>query len=459
MSTKYSLLRTHCDAQFFGRLISIGLPIALQTMLFSSRSLVDILMLGQLGEADVAAIGVAGKALFVATILIFGVTTGGSLLTAQYWGAGNIEGFRRKTALTAVMTTLVAIVFAFIFLFIPDAVMGLATNDSNVIYLGSQYLQITSVAMITIAMGSSLNASLRTMNKPGIGTAFSFVGISLNLFLNWVLIFGNLGFPALGIAGAAWATMLSGIVEVVLFFLYVYRKKFESAFGLQHIIAAFDPVGMKRFLSLSLPVALNHLIWSSGMFVYHAILGQAGVEGLAALSVITPIESFALAMLIGISNAASVVMGNQLGANKLDAVYPQAWGIAAFSFIGAVFVAGMMLLVCDPILSLFSALSPSTMALTEKFYWVFAGMLIIKSVPMSMIVGVLRAGGDIRYCLYQDIAAQWLIGIPVVAFAALVLKVPLEWVYALFAVEEMVKWVGSVYRVRAKVWIKNLVEA
>nr|WP_269809255.1 hypothetical protein [Enterovibrio nigricans] len=119
----------------------------------------------------------------------------------------------------------------------------------------------------------------------------------------------------------------------------------------------------------------------------------------------------------------------------------------------------MMLLVCDPILSLFSALSPSTMALTEKFYWVFAGMLIIKSVPMSMIVGVLRAGGDIRYCLYQDIAAQWLIGIPVVAFAALVLKVPLEWVYALFAVEEMVKWVGSVYRVRAKVWIKNLVEA
>ncbi|MDD1782633.1 MATE family efflux transporter [Enterovibrio sp. ZSDZ35] len=457
MSTKYSLLRTHCDAQFFGRLISIGLPIALQTMLFSSRSLVDILMLGQLGEADVAAIGVAGKALFVATILIFGVTTGGSLLTAQYWGAGNIEGFRRKTALTAVMTTIVAVLFALIFLFIPHAVMGLATNDSNVINLGSQYLQITSVAMITIAMGSSLNASLRTMNKPAIGTAFSFVGISLNLFLNWVLIFGNLGFPALGIAGAAWATLLSGIVEVILFFLYVYWKKLESAFGIQHVIEAFDPIGMKRFLSLSFPIALNHLIWSSGIFVYHAILGQAGVEGLAALSVITPIESFALAMLIGISNAASVVMGNQLGANKLEEVYPQAWGIAAFSFVGALLVAGVMLLVCDPILGLFSALSPSTLALTEKFYWMFAGMLIIKSVPMSMIVGVLRAGGDIRYCLYQDIAAQWLIGIPVVAFAALVLKIPLEWVYALFAVEEMVKWVGSIYRVRRKVWIKNLV--
>ncbi|MEZ8028853.1 MATE family efflux transporter [Enterovibrio norvegicus] len=457
MNTLLTSLRTHCDAHFFGRLISIGLPIALQTMLFSSRSLVDILMLGQLGEADVAAIGVAGKALFVATILIFGVTTGGSMLTAQYWGAGNMEGFRRKTALTVVMTSAAASVFALVFLFMADQVMGLATNDPTVIALGAEYLQITGIAMITVALGSSLSVSLRAMNKPAISTWFSFVGISLNIGLNWLLIFGHFGFPAMGIAGAAWATLISGIVEVGLFYLYVYRKNLAAAFHLQHIIEAFEPEGMKRFMSLSLPTAANHLIWSSGIFVYLAILGQAGVEGLAALSVITPIESFALALLIGLSNAASVVMGNQLGANRLDVVYPQAWGIALFSFVGAVLIAAVMLLVCQPVLSLFSALSPSTMALTEKFYWVFAGMLVLKSVPMSMIVGVLRAGGDIRYCLYQDIAAQWMIGIPIVAFAAFVLKLPLEWVYALFAVEEVVKWIGSIYRVRAKVWIKNLV--
>ncbi|MEZ8081584.1 MATE family efflux transporter [Enterovibrio norvegicus] len=457
MNTLLTSLRTHCDAHFFGRLISIGLPIALQTMLFSSRSLVDILMLGQLGEADVAAIGVAGKALFVATILIFGVTTGGSMLTAQYWGAGNMEGFRRKTALTVVMTSAAASVFALVFLFMADQVMGLATNDPTVIALGAEYLQVTGIAMITVALGSSLSVSLRAMNKPAISTWFSFVGISLNIGLNWVLIFGHFGFPAMGIAGAAWATLISGIVEVGLFYLYVYRKNLAAAFHLQHIVEAFEPEGMKRFMSLSLPTAANHLIWSSGIFVYHAILGQAGVEGLAALSVITPIESFALALLIGLSNAASVVMGNQLGANRLDVVYPQAWGIAVFSFVGAVLIAAVMLLVCQPVLSLFSALSPSTMALTEKFYWVFAGMLVLKSVPMSMIVGVLRAGGDIRYCLYQDIAAQWMIGIPIVAFAAFVLKLPLEWVYALFAVEEVVKWIGSIYRVRAKVWIKNLV--
>lgn len=414
-------------------------------------------MLGQLSQADIAAIGVAGKALFVATILIFGVTTGGAMLTAQYWGAGNIDGFRRKTALTVIMTLFVAGLFCLFFLFFAQNIMALASKDLDVIYLGAQYLQITGGALITIAMGSSLSVSLRAMNQPQISTYFSFIGISLNILLNWVMIFGHWGVPAMGIAGAAWATLISGIIEVSLLYLYVYHRSLASAFHFHHFINAFELTSVKRFLSLSLPTAMNHFIWSSGIFVYHIILGQAGVDGLAALAVITPIESFALAFLIGLSNAASVVMGNQLGANRFDSVYPQAWGIAFFSFISALLIAFVMLLVSQPVLSLFSALSPTTLALTEKFYWVFIAMLIIKSVPMTLIIGVLRAGGDIRFCLYQDMAAQWLFGIPIVAFAALVLKVPLEWVYALFAVEEIVKWLGSLYRVRSKMWVKNLV--
>ncbi len=250
-----STLRTHCDANFFGRLIGIGLPIALQTMMFSSRSLVDILMLGQLGEADVAAIGVAGKALFVATILIFGVTTGGAMLTAQYWGAGNMSGFRRKTALTVVMTSLVAGAFAMIFLTMAEHVMGLATRDSDVIALGATYLQITALALITIAVGSSLSVSLRAMNKPGISTMFSAVGISLNMGLNWLLIFGNMGFPAMGIAGAAWATLISGVVEVSCMYLYVYHKNMAPAFSFAEMKEALEVDGVKRFLSLSLPTA------------------------------------------------------------------------------------------------------------------------------------------------------------------------------------------------------------
>ncbi len=442
---------------FLRRLLLIALPIALQTMLFSSRSLVDILMLGQLGELEVAAIGIAGKALFVATIMLFGVTTGGALLTAQYWGAGNRRGVQQSTALTVVMTTITASISGGLFLFAPEFVVGLATDSPEVIHLGAEYLAITSGSLFAVAWGSSMAVGLRAMHQPSISTFFSAIGIGLNLFLNWILIFGHWGFPAMGIAGAAWATLISGLVEVALLFSYLYGKKHLLAFDLVLLKEACHWPLVKRFLTLSLPTTFNHLAWSMGIFVYHAIIGQVSVQGLAALSVITPIESFALAMLIGVSNAAAVMIGNQLGANKMEEAYQQAWAVSIFNVLCGIAIAVLMLLTKNTVLNLFSALSPETRELTENFFSILAVMVIIRSIPMTMIVGVLRAGGDIRFCFYQDLTAQWLIGIPITAMMALVFKLPLEWIYAALVIEELVKWVGCIFRVRSKAWMNNLV--
>lgn len=447
----------HFRGDFVRRLLLIALPIALQTMLFSSRSLVDILMLGQLGELDVAAIGIAGKALFVATIMIFGVTTGGALLTAQYWGAGNPQGVKQSTALTVLMTTIAALVAGGIFLFLPEHVIGLATQSEAVIKLGAHYLMITSFSLFAVAWGSSIAVGLRAMHQPAISTFFSAIGIGLNIFLNWVLIFGQFGMPAMGIAGAAWATVLSGLVEVSLLYAYLHSRNHLLAFRFTVLIEVFDWSKIKQFLSLSLPTTFNHLAWSAGIFVYHAIIGQAGVQGLAALSVMTPIESFSLALLIGVSNASAVMIGNQLGANKMEAAYYQAWAVSFFNLACSVLVAITMLLMKDTVLDLFSALSGDTRELTERFFMVFAVAVVVKSIPMTMIVGVLRAGGDIRFCFYQDMAAQWLIGIPITAFCALVLQLPLEWIYAMLMLEELVKCVASIIRLKSRAWMNNLV--
>ncbi|WP_299015321.1 MATE family efflux transporter [uncultured Photobacterium sp.] len=453
----FNLVFHHFKGDFVRRLLLIAFPIALQTMLFSSRSLVDILMLGQLGELDVAAIGIAGRALFVATIMLFGVTTGGAMLTAQYWGAGNQQGVKQSTALTVVMTTLTAMIAGSVFLFFPEQVIGLATQSQAVIELGADYLRITSFSMFAVAWGSSMAVGLRAMHQPGISTFFSAIGIALNMFLNWVLIFGHLGMPAMGIAGAALATVASGLVEISLLYGYLYSRRHLLAFGFSVMLEALEWSKIRRFLSLSLPTTLNHLAWSAGIFVYHAIIGQAGVQGLAALSVMTPIESFSLALIIGISNASAVMIGNQLGANRMEEAYYQAWAVAFFNLFCGVLVALTMLLMKDIVLDLFSALSGDTRELAERFFIVFAIAIIVKSIPMTMIVGVLRAGGDIRFCFYQDIAAQWLIGIPVTAFAALVLKLPLEWIYAMLMLEELVKCVGSTIRVKTRAWMNNLV--
>ncbi|MET2899809.1 MATE family efflux transporter [Vibrio rotiferianus] len=457
--TFLSQVMAHADKAFLRRLVAIALPITLQSIMFSSRGLVDVLMLGQLGEAEIAAVGVAARATFVTTIMLVGVTTGGALLTAQYWGAGNKEGVRQSTSLTWLISMVFAAFTVLLFVFFPEAIMGLTTDSQEVISLGAEYLVITSVSMFAVACVASMAVGLRAMHQPGTSTFFSGIGIASNIFLNWVLIFGHLGMPALGIKGAAIATVISGAIEVAFLFGYLWRKKHTIAFGLSDLAAILVVDKIIRFLKLSLPTTFNFLAWAGGLFAYHAIMGQAGVQGLAALSVMTPVESIALAMMIGMSNAAAVLVGNQLGAKNFEPVYYQAWAAIALNLLIAILVAITLLITNNLILDAFSALTVETRKLAEQFMLILAFGVILRSIPMMAIVGVLRAGGDVKFCLYQDLVAQWLISIPLAAFAAIKLGLEPQWVYLFFLTEEVVKWVGSLMRMASKKWMKNLIES
>ncbi|UUM31669.1 MATE family efflux transporter [Vibrio japonicus] len=448
----------HTRGDFFRRLMAIAMPITLQSIMFSSRSLVDVLMLGQLGEAEIAAVGVAARATFVTTIMLVGVTTGGALLTAQYWGAANKQGVRESTALTWLVAMIFAAITALLFILFPTQIMSLATSSETVIQLGAEYLVITSVTMFAVACVASMSVGLRAMHKPGISTFFSGIGIVSNIFLNWVLIFGHFGFPALGIKGAALATVLSGAIEVFTLFGYLYLKQHLLAFHLQDLRAVIEWQRIVRFLKLSLPTTFNFLAWAGGLFAYHAIMGQSGVQGLAALSVMTPVESISLALLIGMSNAAAVLVGNQIGAKNYEAVYFQAIGVTVLSLVVGIVVSVVLYITQGLVLDAFSALTDETRVLAEKFMLVLCAAIILRSVPMMTIVGVLRAGGDVKFCLYQDLIAQWMIGIPLAAFAAIVLGWKPEWIYLLFLTEEAIKWAGSLYRMNTRKWIRNLIE-
>ncbi|MGF1909822.1 MATE family efflux transporter [Vibrio kasasachensis] len=453
-----SQVLTHTRGDFVRRLLAIAVPITLQSIMFSSRSLVDVLMLGQLGEAEIAAIGVAARATFVTTIMLVGVTTGGAMLTAQYWGAGDKQGVRESTALTWFMATIFASFSVLLFIFFPHEIMGLTTDSQLVNQLGSDYLVLTSVTMLVVACVASMAVGLRAVHQPGLSTFFSGIGICSNIFLNWVLIFGKFGVPAMGIKGAAIATVISGAIEVATLFGYLYFKKHLLAFSFTDIRAMLKIDKVTRFLRLSMPTTLNFLAWAGGLFAYHAIMGQSGVQGLAALAVMTPVESISLAMLIGMANASAVLIGNQIGAKKYDEAFYQAIGILFLSVFVALGVATLLFIFRELVLDSFTALGPETRALTDKFIVILSLGIILRCVPMMAIVGVLRAGGDVKFCLYQDLIAQWLIGIPLAAVAAIYWGWPPEAIYVLFLTEELIKWSGSIYRVKSKKWLKNLIE-
>ena len=308
----------HTRGDFIKKALTIALPITLQNIMLASKGLVDVLMLGQLSEADIAAIGIASKALFVITIMLVGISTGGGLLAAQHWGAKNNKGMRESTALSLLFTLAVAtLMVAAICLFAPH-IMALASNSAAVISLGSQYLVITSFGLFCGAIVTSFSASLKSMQQPGICTTFSGIGIGANIVLNWVLIFGNLGFPALGIKGAAIATLLSGLIEVACMLSYLYVRQHLLLLRRADITGVLSTEKIRQFLSLSIPTTCNFLLWAGGIFAYHAIMGHSGTQGLAALAVMTPIESVSLSFLVGVANASAVLVGNQLGAKNHD---------------------------------------------------------------------------------------------------------------------------------------------
>ncbi|BDU36731.1 MATE family efflux transporter [Vibrio nigripulchritudo] len=457
MTSTAHLAFQHTRGDFVRKLFAIALPITLQSMMFSSRGMVDVLMLGQLGEAEIAAVGIASRAMFVTTIMLVGITTGGAMLIAQYWGAANHQGVKESTALTWMISMLVAALTVFGFVFFPSEIMAIATDSPEVVDLGKDYIILTAFSMFGVACVASMAVGLRSIQKPGLSTFFSGIGILSNVFFNWVLIFGNLGAPALGIKGAAIATLISSCIEVTCLFGYLYWKKHLLSFGFKEMAKVWNMDTVTRFLKLSLPTTFNFLAWAGGLFAYHAILGQAGVQGLAALSVMTPVESMSLCLLIGVSNASAVLIGNQLGAKDYESVYYRAIGLVAINIVLGIITATVLFVAQMYILDAFTALTEETRALSEKFILILCVGIVLRSFPMMAIVGILRAGGDVNFCLYQDLIAQWVIGIPVAAFCAIILGWKPEFIFALFLLEELIKWFGSSYRIKSKKWIRNLV--
>lgn len=451
-------LRHYFDRTLLASLWSVALPVTIQTVLFSSKGVIDVIMVGQLSELDVAAAGIATKILFVLTILLSGITTGGAMLAAQYFGANDRQGIKRSIALSWLIATSI-IVFAIGTLFFSnELIIRLTTVDQHVISLTQTYLLYAAPSLVFMAYQASIAAGLRSMKQASVVTHFNAIGITLNIFFNWLLIFGYWGFPTLGLQGAAIGTLLSAFIEAGLLYFYLTQRRHLLAFRLDWLFSVVKLKHLRQFVSLSLPTTINFLLWAIGVFSYTAIMGQTGTQGLAVLSIISPIEAFSLSLLTGIANASAVTIGNNLGAKDFERAYYQSIWFTVFAVIATLCVSLLLYLNIDTILSWFSSLTPDTLELAYSFYFILCIGILFRSVPTVMVVGVLRAGGDVKFCLYQDLLTQWLFGLPIAAICAIWLKLPADIVFITFFFEALFKWFACIYRFKTRKWMNHIAE-
>ena len=436
--------------------LKLAWPISLQSMLVTFLSMIDVMMVSHLGDEAIAAVGLGNRVLFVVMVIVMGLSWAVGILSAQYHGAGNGDKIR-GTIIIAICYSFIALVPVIVAAYyLSDDVMGLGSLDPVVIALGETYLWITMPSMIFVAIIQIFENALRSINQVKIPLVFSAISIILNVVLNYWLINGGLGISALGVAGAAWATSISRLFQLIALVTFLQSQR-----HILHIsLSDFDFLKVKlhwqKLLSLVLPMMFSFGIWSLGSFTYQLIFGRIGTTELAVISMLLPVEGIFLSIFFGIASACSIVVGQHLGANQLD----EAWSMAKiFSVLGpfvALLMGGLLILFNDIVLSPYEGISEQTRLLAKSIFYIVGGLAWLKVINMTLAMGILRAGGDNRFCLLTDTICMWLISIPLVWLAAFYWQFSFFWVVVIMYSEEFCKIFMFAWRVKNKRWMKNL---
>ena len=445
------------DKKFLKKTIAIGIPIAVQALLNTTLNLVDTMMIGTLGESTIAAVGLANKVFFVFTLLLFGIVSGSSILTAQYWGKRDVKNIRRVLGISLIIGLAGAVIFMLAGLFIPKTVMSIFTPSENTISIGASYLAIVAVSYPLTAITNCYISLLRATNQVKAPVFISIISILVNVVLNYTLIYGNFGAPKLGVQGAAIATVIARLVECLSILAVVYISKGPAAAKIKELVT-FDKEFIKKYLITVSPVIANEFMWGLGVTMYSLVYGRMGDEAVAAITITQNVEQICVVIFQGLSAATAVILGNELGANKIEDAERHSKSFFVLQFILTIVMGIVCLLIRTPLINLFSV--PDNIAADiTKCLTVFVCYLPFRMFNLINIVGVLRSGGDTKASLLLDITGVWCVGIPFAFLGGIVLGLPIYYVYAMITIEEVYKFILGLRRYKQKKWLRNIIEA
>lgn len=449
-----SVKNTFTDQVFLRKALMIAIPIALQNMLNTITNLVDTMMIGRLGSTAIAAVGLANKYYFVYNLFVFGICSGSGILAAQFWGSRDEKNIRKVLGLAGILALIGAALFCVPAFFNPRFIMTIFTNSQSSIEVGAQYLKLACLTYPFIALSNVIVSMLRAINKVKTPVVTSFVAIAINIVLNYCLIFGNFGFPELGVAGAAIGTLAARAVELLLLIIVMFGKNCPLRAHPRELVG-WSHSFLRSFFVHAAPVIANEFMWGLGTTLYSVAYGRMGDDAVAAITIATTIQDIVVVLWAGLSAATAVILGNELGAGRKERAEDYSVKFFTLSFVLSIAAMGIIYLIRGPIIGVYSV-TPEVAEDVMRCLMVFIAYTIPKMYNYILVVGVLRSGGDTRMCLFLDTSGVWLIGVPLAFLGALFWKLPIYWVYALVLSEEIYKAVLGTWRYRQKKWLRNI---
>lgn len=447
-------LRTIKDKEFLRHVFSIVLPVALQLLITTVTNMVDTMMIGSLGTATISAVGLANKFFFVFALLMFGINSGSGVLNAQFFGNKDYFHIRKTLGLCAIIALTAATGFLCFAFFRPQSVMHIFTESEEATRIGCEYLKTVCFTYPLFGLTTLLVMVLRSMKKVRVAVVTSLISVSINVFLNYTLIFGHFGAPRLGVRGAALATITARVVELTALIIYAFFKNQELRGKITDFIG-WEKSFLKSFLKNSVPVIANELFWGLGTTLYFVAYGHMGDAAAASVTISATFTDILCTVGNGMSSATSVILGNEMGAGNLEKADDYGKKLIALAVMLSVICGTIFLIMRNPILSLYDV-SDEVRINARRCMTIFTAYIPAIYINLVIVVGVLRAGGDTRMCFVIDTSGVWLLAVPMAFLGSMVWHLPIAAVYAMVTFEELYKATLAFLRYRRKKWLKNL---
>lgn len=447
-------MKAEKSSMFYKNLFALVLPITVQNLMTAMVSASDALMLGFLDQSSLSAVSLATQVQFILNLFYAALTIGATVLAAQYWGKGDVSSVEKVLAVALKASCLVSAIFFLGALFLPGLLMGLFTNEAELIQLGIPYLRVVSMSYLFTGVSQVYLCIMKNSGRTFRSTVYGSVSVILNILLNAILIFGLLGFTKRGIVGAAIATTVSRAMEFLLVLLENMKK--DTVRIRWELLKSDDKKLRKDFYRYTSPVMANELVWGCGFAMFSVIMGHLGNDAVAANSIANIVKNIIACMCIGIGTGSGILVGNELGRGELRLAKEYGGKLCRISLIAGV-LSGIMLLACGPLILHFAVnLSVQAQEYLRIMLYICAYYLIGKAMNSTIIAGIFCAGGDTRFGLLCDLVTMWVVIVPLGMLAAFVWELPIPAVYFLLNLDEFIK-LPAVYRHYRKYrWIKNL---
>ena len=441
------------DKNFRKKLLALVLPITFQQLMLAVVSASDALMVGVIGQDLLSAVSLASQVTFVYNLFLAALTIGTSMFAAQYWGKGDKNAIERILGIALRTSMLVSAVFFAGTMFTPELLMRIFTEDPVLTVYGTDYLRIVSVTYLMCGISQIYLCIMKNSGLAAKSMVISSTAAGLNIILNAVLIYGLFGAPRMEAAGAAAATALSRVAELA-WVLLELRKKGRIKIRLRYILHPDQPM-RKEFWHYTFPVLGNELVWGGGFTMYSVIMGHLGTDAVAANSIANIVKNLIASLAMGIGNGGAIIVGNELGAGKLERAKAYGGKLCRIAVISGI-CSGIFLLAVSPAVLIVSDLSPTAEEYLKWMLVMCSYYMIGKYVNGTTISGIFCAGGDSRFGFLCDTVTLWCFTVPAGFITAFVLKMPVLLVYFIINLDEIVKLPAVYRRYKKYRWLKDL---